>query len=62
MAKHGNGSDKPAYHGPERRKYSRRTVAERRQAVRWEPDKPNRRQNPGRRTTDALGALNHSKR
>jgi len=62
MAKHGNGSDKATYQGPERRKYSRRTVAERRKAVRWEPDHPNRRKNPGRRATDALGAFNHSKR
>jgi hypothetical protein len=62
MASHGNGTDQPAYKGPERRKYARRTVADRRKAIRWEPDNPNRRSNPGRRAADALGAFNHSKR
>ena len=62
MANHGNGAGKSAYQGPERRKYVRRTVADRRKAIRWEPDNPNRRNNPGRRAADALGALNHSKR
>ncbi len=62
MANHGNGSGKSAYQGRERRKYVRRTVADRRKDMRGEPDNPNRRKNPGRRATDALGASNHSKR
>lgn len=62
MASHGNGSDKPAYQGPERRKHARRTLADRRKEIRWEPGNSNRRNNPGRRATDALGAFSHSKR
>lgn len=48
-----NGST--GYKGAERRKFNRRTVAERRKEIRWEPDKPNRRQNAGRRASDHLG-------
>lgn len=62
MANHGNGAGKSAYLGPERRKYARRTVADRRKDIRWEPDNPNRRKNSGRRAADALGGPNHSKR
>ena len=50
---HGNGG----YKGPERRKYARRLIAERRKEIRWEPKNPNRRQNPGRRAVDRLGVL-----
>jgi len=62
MANHDNGSGKSTYRGPERRKYARRTMADRRKDIRWEPDNPNRRKNQGRRAADALGVTNHSKR
>lgn len=56
MANHDN-TGKPAYKGPERRKFSRRFVAERRKEIRWEPNNPNRRQTSGRRASDHLGTL-----
>lgn len=56
MANEGN-TGKPAHKGPERRKFSRRFIAERRKEIRWEPDNPNRRQNTGRRAADHLGVL-----
>jgi hypothetical protein len=59
MANH-QDTDKPAYKGPERRKFARRTTADRRKEVRWEPNNPNRRQNAGRRSMDSLGI--HHKR
>lgn len=46
---------KPAYKGPERRKFSRRTVSDRRKEIRWEPKNPSRRQSAGRRSADHLG-------
>lgn len=54
MANH-QDTDKPAYNGTERRKSARRSATDRRTEVRWEPKKPNRRQNAGRRSTDRLG-------
>lgn len=48
-----NGST--GYKGVERRKLNRRSVAERRKEIRWEPNNPNRRQAAGRRATDILG-------
>jgi hypothetical protein len=56
MANEGN-TGKPVHKGPERRKFSRRFVAERRKDIRWEPNNPNRRQNIGRRAADHLGVL-----
>jgi hypothetical protein len=50
-------NDKSGYQGPERRKYARRLVADRRKEIRWEPNKPNRRQSAGRRVIDHLGVL-----
>jgi hypothetical protein len=47
--------------GIERRKVARRTVADRRKEIRFEPNNPNRRQNYGRRASDQLG-VNGSKR
>lgn len=45
--------DAPGYRGPERRRDERRgTSPERRKAVRWEPDKAERRQTRGRRKVD----------
>lgn len=49
-----DNSDKSVYKGPERRKLSRRQIAERRKEIRWEPDKPNRRESKGRRAVDQL--------
>jgi hypothetical protein len=49
------------YKGKDRRKISRRNVAERRKEIRWEPKNPNRRQNTGRRASDLLG-VNSTKR
>lgn len=40
------------YVGPERRRASRRTHVERRDAVRWEPAKDDRRHSYGRRAQD----------
>ena len=56
MANEGN-TGKPAYKGHERRKFSRRFIADRRKEIRWEPNNPNRRQNTGRRAADHLGML-----
>ncbi len=56
MANHDN-TGKPVYKGPERRKFSRRFVADRRKEIRWEPSNPNRRQMAGRRASDHLGTL-----
>jgi hypothetical protein len=54
MASHyTNGST--GYKGLERRKFSRRSLADRRKDIRWEPSNPNRRQNAGRRASDQLG-------
>lgn len=44
--------DAPNYRGPERRRAERRGASERRKAVRWEPDKAERRQTRGRRKVD----------
>ncbi|WP_341501576.1 hypothetical protein [Gallaecimonas sp. GXIMD4217] len=38
--------------GPDRRLAQRRILADRRQEIRWEPDKPDRRQGLGRRKED----------
>jgi len=48
------GKDKSGggYTGPERRKGPRRTAADRRTEVRWEPGKKIRRNPKGRRSTD----------
>lgn len=40
------------YTGPERRREQRRKIADRRDLIRWEPDKADRRQGPGRRQSD----------
>lgn len=40
------------YKGPEQRAEVRRTKGERRQEIRFEPEKKDRRQNPGRRKSD----------
>jgi hypothetical protein len=50
---HTNGNS--GYKGAERRKFSRRNVADRRKDIRWEPNNPNRRQTVGRRASDQLG-------
>lgn len=42
------------YKGPERRHGQRRNVADRRQDIRFEPDRENRRKNSGRRKSDRL--------
>jgi len=60
MANH-QDTDKSTYKGNERRKFARRTVADRRKDVRWEPKKPNRRENAGRRSTDRLGMQGHKR-
>ena len=57
-----DNSDKPHYKGPERRKFLRRTQADRRKEIRWEPNKHCRRQAAGRRAVDALLGLLGSKR
>ena len=61
MAKEDN-TGKPVYKGPERRKFSRRTIVDRRKEIRWEPNKTNRRQTTGRRASDHLGVLATNKR
>lgn len=43
-----------AYTGPERRCRLRRTKQERREMLRWEPDKGDRRAGCGRRASDRL--------
>lgn len=46
--------DVPGYRGSERREQARRANAgERREAVRWEPGKGDRRQSHGRRSNDS---------
>ena len=40
------------YSGPERRYYQRRQLKDRREAIRFEPSKDDRRQSTGRRKTD----------
>lgn len=45
------------YQGPERRKEDRRKGRERREEMRWEPDKNDRRQGPGRRFCDKHESL-----
>ncbi len=40
------------HRGPEKRKEQRRKKSHRREEIRFEPDKDDRRQNPGRRKTD----------
>jgi hypothetical protein len=40
------------YKGPERRREQRRKTADRREEIRFEPDKEDRRENAGRRQTD----------
>ncbi len=52
-----DNTGKPVYKGSERRKFSRRFIAERRKEIRWEPNKPNRRESTGRRAVDHLGVL-----
>lgn len=49
-------NNKSSYQGPERRKYARRLVADRRKEIRWEPNKIIRRKSAGRRVIDQLGA------
>lgn len=46
------GGSPEEYNGVERRREHRRQTADRRGYVRFEPDKPDRRKNPGRRVTD----------
>lgn len=46
------------YQGKERRRGPRRLISDRRQDVRWEPDKDDRRQKPGRRASD-VDPLSH---
>lgn len=45
-------SDDMPYKGPERRREVRRKNSDRRQDIRFEPDKDDRRQSPGRRKDD----------
>ncbi len=52
-----SSNGKPVYRGAERRHFPRRTLADRRKEIRWEPNNPNRRENPGRRVSDQLGML-----
>jgi hypothetical protein len=56
MANHVNNGN-AGYKGPERRKYARRLITDRRKEIRWEPNNPNRRQSSGRRAVDQLGVL-----
>lgn len=49
------------YQGKERRRHSRRVTSDRRQDVRWEPEKDDRRQMPGRRAGD-IDPLNRMSR
>lgn len=42
------------YKGPERRRDQRRKTSDRRQDIRFEPDREDRRKNSGRRKTDQL--------
>lgn len=42
------------YKGPERRRDQRRKTADRRQEIRFEPDREDRRKRGGRRKTDGL--------
>ncbi len=46
------GDDKEAYQGVERRQEPRRVKRERREMLRWEPNKSERRQGKGRRKED----------
>lgn len=45
-------NDKEAYKGPEQRSEHRRKNKDRREDIRFEPDKEDRRQKPGRRKSD----------
>jgi hypothetical protein len=42
------------YEGAEKRRLTRRSKGDRRDLVRWEPDKNDRRKGHGRRSTDGL--------
>lgn len=44
--------DKPTYLGPEQRRNQRRKKPDRREEIRFEPDKEDRRQSTGRREED----------
>lgn len=48
-------SEQP-YKGLEKRRAERRTKAERREMIRWEPDKPDRRSGKDRRKVDYSNA------
>lgn len=48
-----NTFDNGAYNGPEQRKDQRRKATDRRNDIRFEPIKDDRRKNSGRRKTDA---------
>ncbi|MBQ0712466.1 MAG: hypothetical protein KBT53_05875 [Porticoccus sp.] len=48
-----NTFDNGTYNGPEQRKEQRRKNTDRREDIRFEPSKDDRRKNPGRRKTDA---------
>ena len=55
-------NEKTGYKGIERRKFNRRNVPDRRKEIRWEPNKPNRRQTTaGRRATDHLGVSSNKR-
>ncbi|HEX4880755.1 MAG TPA: hypothetical protein VFV18_00215 [Porticoccaceae bacterium] len=46
------GKEDQKYTGPERRHKQRRNTADRREEIRFEPDREDRRQKNGRRKTD----------
>lgn len=48
---------KDPYQGPERRRHERRNGHERREEMRWEPDKEDRRHSEGRRSCDKQNSL-----
>lgn len=56
MANDNNG-DKTVYRGPDQRRETRRQTSDRRDSIRFEPDKDDRRKGPGRRKEDQENSL-----
>lgn len=52
------GVNTDGYRGPERRRAARRHAADRRDGLRWEPKRIDRRKSPGRRSHDG-GQADH---
>ncbi len=52
-----NDHDNTVYRGPDQRRQTRRQTNDRREDIRFEPDKEDRRKGPGRRKEDQDNSL-----